>query len=72
MSEFDYELFAIRYATRDARRAAHFIGGDPHDGQMPMDCVDQGRDARTLVETGNNHGAVRRFDHGFSLEKIRP
>src|SRR5580692_8453621 len=37
MSEFDYELFAIRYATRDAQRSAHFIGGDPHDGPMPMD-----------------------------------
>jgi glyoxylase-like metal-dependent hydrolase (beta-lactamase superfamily II) len=32
-----YELFAIRYAMRDARRANHFIGGDPHDGPMPMD-----------------------------------
>ena len=32
-----YELFAIRYATRDARRSDHFIGGDPHDGPMPMD-----------------------------------
>ena len=33
----EYELFAIRYATRKARRAEHFIGGDPHDGPMPMD-----------------------------------
>lgn len=32
-----YELFAVRYATRDARRADHFIGGDPHEGPMPMD-----------------------------------
>ena len=32
-----YEVFAIRYARRDARRAEHFIGGDPHDGPMPMD-----------------------------------
>jgi hypothetical protein len=32
-----YELFAIRYAERDARRSDHFIGGDPHDGPMPMD-----------------------------------
>jgi glyoxylase-like metal-dependent hydrolase (beta-lactamase superfamily II) len=32
-----YELYAIRYATRDGRRADHFIGGDPHDGPMPMD-----------------------------------
>ncbi|HJU18060.1 MAG TPA: N-acyl homoserine lactonase family protein [Stellaceae bacterium] len=32
-----YELYAIRYARREARRADHFIGGDPHDGPMPMD-----------------------------------
>jgi hypothetical protein len=34
----EYELYAIRYAERDARRADHFIGGDSHDGPMPMDC----------------------------------
>jgi glyoxylase-like metal-dependent hydrolase (beta-lactamase superfamily II) len=33
----DYEIFAVRYATRDGRRSEHFIGGDPHDGPMPMD-----------------------------------
>ena len=27
MAEQEYELFAIRYATRDARRSDHFIGG---------------------------------------------
>lgn len=32
-----YEVFALRYATREAMRSAHFIGGDPHDGPMPMD-----------------------------------
>jgi len=32
-----YEVFAIRYARRDARRPEHFIGGDPHDAPMPMD-----------------------------------
>ncbi|HVJ52081.1 MAG TPA: N-acyl homoserine lactonase family protein [Aliidongia sp.] len=32
-----YEVFALRYAMRDARRSDHFIGGDPHDGPMPMD-----------------------------------
>jgi glyoxylase-like metal-dependent hydrolase (beta-lactamase superfamily II) len=32
-----YELYAIRYATREARRADNFIGGDPHDGPMPLD-----------------------------------
>ena len=33
MSEFNYELFAIRYATRDARCGDHFIGGDPMTGR---------------------------------------
>ena len=32
-----YEIYAIRYATRNARRGDHFIGGDPHDAPMPMD-----------------------------------
>jgi glyoxylase-like metal-dependent hydrolase (beta-lactamase superfamily II) len=32
-----YEIHAIRYAMREAHRHEHFIGGDPHDGPMPMD-----------------------------------
>ncbi len=32
-----YEVFAVKYATRPASRAANFIGGDPHDAPMPMD-----------------------------------
>ena len=33
----EYEIYAIRYATRDALRRDHFIGGDPHESPMPMD-----------------------------------
>lgn len=32
-----YEVFAIKYATREARRTNHFVGGDPHDAPMPLD-----------------------------------
>jgi glyoxylase-like metal-dependent hydrolase (beta-lactamase superfamily II) len=33
-----YEVFALKYATRDARRGDHFLGGDPDpDKAMPMD-----------------------------------
>ena len=32
-----WQAHALRYARRDATAAAHFIGGDPHDGPMPMD-----------------------------------
>lgn len=33
----EYELYAIRYATRNAQRRDHFLGGDPHEAPMPMD-----------------------------------
>src|SRR5690606_16111534 len=33
----EYELYAIRYATRNAQRRDHFLGGDPHEAAMPMD-----------------------------------
>ena len=37
MSDATYEVYAIKYGERDARRAEHFVGGDPHDAPMPMD-----------------------------------
>ena len=51
----EYKIFAIKYATRDARRADHFVGGDPHDGPMPMDYftwVIVGPERVFLVDTG--------------------
>jgi glyoxylase-like metal-dependent hydrolase (beta-lactamase superfamily II) len=32
-----YAVYAIRYATVVKRASENFIGGDPHDGPMPMD-----------------------------------
>ena len=32
-----YELYAIKYAHHERLRSANFVGGDPHDGPMPMD-----------------------------------
>lgn len=32
-----YEVYAVKYAEREAVRSEHFVGGDPHDGPMPMD-----------------------------------
>ena len=32
-----HDVYAVKYAERDAVRAEHFIGGDPHDAPMPMD-----------------------------------
>jgi glyoxylase-like metal-dependent hydrolase (beta-lactamase superfamily II) len=50
-----YEVFAVRYARRDARRPEHFVGGDPHDGSMPMDYfvwAVVGRDRSWVIDTG--------------------
>ncbi len=55
-----HEVFAIRYATRPARRRDHFIGGDPHDGPMPMDYF-----TWVVVAPG---GRVILVDTGFTAE----
>ncbi|MGE5524024.1 MAG: N-acyl homoserine lactonase family protein [Rhodospirillaceae bacterium] len=31
----EYEVYAVKFAQREARRNDHFIGGDSHDGPMP-------------------------------------
>jgi glyoxylase-like metal-dependent hydrolase (beta-lactamase superfamily II) len=59
MTDPDYELFALRYATREARRGDHFIGGDPHDGPMPMDY---------FIWVANGGGRTFVIDTGFSAE----
>ncbi len=55
----EYEVYAIRYATREARRPDHFIGGDPHDVPMAMDYF-------TWVITGAGRTYV--VDTGFAAE----
>ena len=52
-----YEVMALRYATREGRRPQHFIGGDPHDVPMPMDYyiwVLRNAERTVLVDTGFN------------------
>jgi glyoxylase-like metal-dependent hydrolase (beta-lactamase superfamily II) len=55
----NYELYAIRYATREAQRRDHFIGGDPHDGPMPMDY---------FLWVAKGDGRVVVIDAGFTAE----
>jgi glyoxylase-like metal-dependent hydrolase (beta-lactamase superfamily II) len=52
-----YEVFAVKYAERDARRPDHFLGGDPHDVPMAMDYfvwAIVGPDRTIVVDTGFN------------------
>ena len=62
-----YEVFAVKYAERDARRPEHFLGGDPHDVPMPMDYfvwAIVGRDRTIVVDTGfDTLDAVARNRH---------
>jgi glyoxylase-like metal-dependent hydrolase (beta-lactamase superfamily II) len=37
MATADYEVYAIKYARHERRAGANFLGGDPHDGPMPID-----------------------------------
>ena len=55
MSLPQYEVFALRYGTRDAMSSSHFLGGDPHDVPMPMDYfvwVARSPDKTFVIDTG--------------------
>ena len=50
-----YEVHALRYATREGRRRNNFLGGDPHDAPMPMDYyvwLIRGDGRTVVVDTG--------------------
>jgi glyoxylase-like metal-dependent hydrolase (beta-lactamase superfamily II) len=50
-----YEIYALKYAHHARRRAENFIGGDQHDGPMPLDYfvwLVRGEGREVLVDTG--------------------
>jgi glyoxylase-like metal-dependent hydrolase (beta-lactamase superfamily II) len=50
-----YEVYAIKYAHHERRASHNFIGGDPHDGPMPLDYfvwLVRGQGREVLVDTG--------------------
>ena len=50
-----YEVYAIRYARHDRRASENFLGGDPHDGPMPLDYyvwAIRGATKTYIVDTG--------------------
>ncbi len=58
-----YEVFAIKYATRQAQRRDHFVGGDPHDALMPMDYfvwLIRNQHRTIVVDTGFNATVAQR------------
>ena len=78
-----YEVLAIKYAWRPARRRDLFIGGDPHDGDATMDYflwVIRGAGREWVVDTGFNQDMatkrgrtlLRRPDEALSLVGVDP
>ncbi|WP_235512249.1 N-acyl homoserine lactonase family protein [Achromobacter sp. Root565] len=59
----EYEIYAVRYASMARQRRDNFLGGDPHDGDMPMDFfvwLVRGAGRVVLIDTGFNAGMARR------------
>lgn len=58
-----YEIYAIKYAQHDRMARENFIGGDIHDGPMPMDYfvwVIRNADRTVLVDTGFDRAMAER------------
>ena len=63
-----WEAYAVRYAWHHRTARENFLGGDPHDGPMPMDyfvwAVKSGE--RTfVVDTGFNEAMARKRGRNF-------
>ena len=57
-----YEIYAIKYAHSERRTGENFIGGDPHDGPMPLDYfvwAITNKRSRVLAEPGRGFGHDR-------------
>lgn len=78
-----WEIHAVRYARHDRRAGENFLGGDPHDGPMPMDyfvwvvrnaertiLLDTGFDAQAAKERGRE--LVRPVGEGLRLLGVDP
>ncbi len=66
-----WDIHAVRYARHARRAGANFLGGDPHDGPMPMDYfvwVIRDAEQTILLDTGFDEEAAR--ERGREL--VRP
>jgi len=59
----EYEVYAVKYAHHDRRASENFIGGDPHDGPMPLDYfvwLIRGDGREIVVDTGFSSAMARK------------
>ena len=58
-----YEVYALKYAHHARRRSENFIGGDPHDGPMPLDYfvwLIRGAGREIVVDTGFSEAMAKK------------
>ena len=83
MTTPQYEVYAIKYAHHERTASANFLGGDPHDGPMPMDyfvwlvrgagrviVVDTGFNAKAAAKRGRQ--ITRPVEDGLRLMGVEP
>ncbi len=70
-----YEVYAVHYAhNANARRANAFIGGDPHDGPMPLDYfvwAIKGTNGTFILDTGFDEAMGRKRGRQFLRSPVR-
>jgi glyoxylase-like metal-dependent hydrolase (beta-lactamase superfamily II) len=65
-----YEIYAIKYAHHERNASANFLGGDPHDGPMPMDYfvwLIRGRGREIVVDSGFNAAVAAKRGRRITL-----
>lgn len=65
-----YEIYAIKYAHLERNASANFLGGDPHDGPMPLDYfvwLVRGAGREILVDTGFNATIAKKRGREITL-----
>ena len=78
-----YDLYAIRYAHHDRPASENFIGGDPHNGPMPLDyfvwaivgdkrtfVLDTGFDAEVAFTMSGKRSRWQRGRAGYFLSTL--
>ena len=63
MSDDIHEIYAIKYGRHERKKAENYIGGDPHDGQEPIDYfvwAIKGPSGSIVVDTGFDEAMARK------------
>jgi len=58
-----YEIYAVKYAHHERTASQNFLGGDPHDGPMPLDYfvwLIRGDGREIVVDTGFSSAMARK------------